>query len=233
MFIEDTIATIGAPTILQFCAQTGDPFLCNLIVRNPVSGDIWRQPNSFVINTTNNFGELSARGVDLGVNYSFDALGGRFAASLNGSYNLETEFNPLPGVNEDAIFDCAGVIDPNCGATQPDWRHIASLRYSRDAYTISMRWRHIGKLDYVDSATGAALTADALIRDNGGIGSYNYIDLAGSYSFGQYIEFTLGVNNIFDKEPPITGSSLALNGNSPGGYDQLGRFIFSSINFKF
>jgi outer membrane receptor protein involved in Fe transport len=233
IFIEDTIATIGASTILNFCAQTGDPSLCNLIVRNPVSGDIWRQNTSFVINTTNNFGELSARGVDIGVNYSFDALGGRFAASLNGNYNIETEFNPLPGVNEDAIFDCAGNISPSCGATQPDWRHIASLRYFRDAFAVSVRWRHIGGLDYVDPGTGAALTADALIRDRGGIGSYNYIDLAGSYSFGQYTEFTLGINNIFDKEPPLTGSSLALNGNAPGGYDQLGRFIFSSVAIKF
>jgi outer membrane receptor protein involved in Fe transport len=245
IFIEDTIAAIGASTILEFCALTGDPFLCDRIQRGP-TGDIWLSSDNFVRNTTDNFGELSARGVDVGVNYSFDALGGRFAASFNGNYNLETEFAPLPGVNEDATFDCAGIIDPNCGATQPDWRHIASLRYSRDAYALSLRWRHIGGLDYESSTNGSTLTADRLLcaegtpvtsgapcRGNGGIGSYNYIDLAGSYSFGQYTEFTLGINNIFDKSPPITGASLALNGNSPGGYDQLGRFIFSSVSVKF
>ena len=63
--IDDTIAAIGANTILNFCATTGDPFLCSRIQRNPVSGDIWRGEGQFVRNTLDNFGELRARGIDL------------------------------------------------------------------------------------------------------------------------------------------------------------------------
>jgi outer membrane receptor protein involved in Fe transport len=41
------------------------------------------------------------------------------------------------------------------------------------------------------------------------------------------------VNNIADKEPPMVGGGLVLNGNSIGGYDQAGRYIFTSVSFKF
>ena len=47
------------------------------------------------------------------------------------------------------------------------------------------------------------------------------------------IELNFGVNNIADKEPPLVGVNNALNANAPGGYDQTGRYIFSSINVKF
>ena len=228
--IDDTIAAIGANTILNFCATTGDPFLCSRIQRNPVSGDIWRGENQFVRNTLDNFGELRARGIDLQSSYTFEALGGRFFANFVGNYILEEESNPLPGVNENAKFDCAGRINPSCQTSE--WRHIASLRYSRDAWSVNLRWRHFGELDYIGN-DGSRLTADTLVAAKGGIDAYNYIDLSGTYAIADNIELNIGVNNIADKEPPLVGVNNALNANAPGGYDQTGRYIFSSINVKF
>lgn len=228
--IDDTIAAIGANTILNFCATTGDPFLCSRIQRNPVSGDIWRGENQFVRNTLDNFGELRARGIDLQSSYTFEALGGRFFANFVGNYILEEESNPLPGVNENAKFDCAGRINPSCQTSE--WRHIASLRYSRDAWSVNLRWRHFGELDYIGN-DGTPLTADRLVAAKGGIDAYNYIDLSGTYAIADNIELNIGVNNIADKEPPLVGVNNALNANAPGGYDQTGRYIFSSINVKF
>lgn len=229
--IEDTIGTIGAATILEFCARTGDPFLCSRIQRNTVGGDLWRSDAAFVRNLTDNFGETSVRGIDLGANYNFDALGGNFSANFQGTYTLEYETAPLPGINDAATYDCAGIINPSCQLQ--DWRHIASLRYARDRYSVGLRWRYFGALDYV-SNTGAALTADTLLAARGGIGSYSYLDLSGTASLTDYIELTLGVNNIVDKEPPLVGAvSAPSNANAPGGYDPAGRYIFSSINIKF
>lgn len=228
--IEDTISGIGATTILEFCANTADPFLCNLIQRGP-AGDLWLDDNNYVINTTNNFGTLEVRGLDFGATYSFEALGGRMAASFQGTYTMEYEQDPLNGLNPAAVFDCAGRVNPSCGSLQ-DWRHIASLRYSRDAYTASVRWRHFGSLDYIDNA-GDPLDTDLLLAERGGVGTYNFIDLAGSASIGQNIELTLGINNIFDKEPPLVGATQANNANTLGGYDQAGRYFFSNISLKF
>lgn len=238
--IEDTIATIGAPTILTLCATSGNPFLCSRIQRNTVGGDLWRSNNAFVRNLTDNFGELSTRGIDLSVNYAFEALGGTFTASFLGTYTLDYDLNPLPGVDassaagfQSAEFDCAGFINTSCQLQ--DFRAITSLRYTYDKYTANLRWRHYGSLDYTNTnGTPGLASQDAIIAPRGGIGSYNYIDLSGTASVTENIELSLGINNVFDKSPPITGANLApANANSPGGYDQLGRYIFSNISFKF
>jgi outer membrane receptor protein involved in Fe transport len=45
-----------------------------------------------------------------------------------------------------------------------------------------------------------------------------------------------GVNNVFDKDPPITsiGNLPAFNGNTfPQGYDALGRMFFLNVTAKF
>jgi iron complex outermembrane receptor protein len=242
--IKDTIATIGANTILRFCGITGDPFLCDKVHRNATFGDLWRgsDPNSsgYVENLTDNFGEQKNEGIDLAAMYSWDAWGGRFSANFQGTYLMKKETNPLPGVNEDAIYDCAGKINTACQS--PDWRHVASLRYSRDRYSVNLRWRYYGKLDYVDQVTGAPLTADKLLCDpsasasclgNGGISAYNWFDLSATVNLGEATDLTFGVNNIADKEPPLVGVNEAWNGNAPYAYDQLGRYFFASVTFKY
>jgi iron complex outermembrane recepter protein len=243
--LEDTIATIGASTILQFCGLTGDPFLCNRVNRNATNFDLWRgsdpSTSGHIVNLTDNFGEQRFRGIDVGANYRWDMWNGGFAASFQGSYLLEQEIAPLPGVNESATYDCAGKINAQCQS--PEWRHIANLRYSRDWFTVNLRWRYFGEMDYVDSFSGAPLATDRFLcspstgnvncRGNGKLGSQNYLDLSGSVFIGEFTEFTLGVNNIADKEPPMVGVDLALNANSPGGYDQAGRYIFASLTFNF
>jgi outer membrane receptor protein involved in Fe transport len=109
-----------------------------------------------------------------------------------------------------------------------------------------MRWRYFGELDYKDnlgqnlavdkrlcSPKGGTTTAFASCLGNGGINATNYFDLSGSINVGEYGELTIGVNNVADKRPPITGATVATNANSPGGFDQAGRYIFSSFSLKF
>jgi iron complex outermembrane recepter protein len=228
--IEDTIATIGSPTILNFCATTGDPFLCSRINRNPRTGDIWVGSVGFVRNLTDNFGELSTNGVDLNVNYGMEVFGGRLSSSFVANYVLDYEVNPLPGVNEAAAFNCEGRINPDCGVLN-DFRVITSVNFSRDIYSVNARVRHFGSVEYRDS-TGA-LSTDTLLAANGGIGSQSYLDLSGSITLLDNVDISLGINNILDKEPPLVGVDNALNANAPGGYDQLGRYIFARVGVKY
>jgi iron complex outermembrane receptor protein len=232
--LGDTIATIGASTILTFCAQTGDPFLCDKVKRNTGSYDIWRgsdpATSGYVENLTSNFGERRFRGIDLGAVYRFDLGPGRLTTSFNGNYVLEQEVVPLPGVNEDATYDCAGKINPSCQS--PEWRHIANARYSLDNYSVNLRWRYFGAMDY-ELENGNPGTADLILAEDGEQEAVSYIDLSGTAFVGEHTEITVGVNNIADKEPPMVGASLATNGNALGGYDQAGRYFFGSITFRF
>lgn len=239
--IEDTIKSIGAQTILDQCGLSGDPTLCSLVHRNPVSGDLFRGNDPAtagqIVNLTNNFGEIHFRGLDLSGFYAWNMFGGRMSTSFQGNYLLEQQIAPLAPANDDATYDCAGKINVQC--LSPKWRHIANVRYSRDWYTFNVRWRYFGDMDYVDQH-GDALTTDKLLcgdgagcMGNGKLSAYNYIDLSASARIGTWGEWTIGVNNVADKEPPMVGGTLVLNGNAPGGYDQAGRFIFTSFTVNF
>lgn len=246
--IKDAIQTIGAQTILDLCATTGDSSLCSLVHRNPLTGDLFRgsdpDTSGLVTNLTNNFGTVLTSGLDLGANYGFDVFGGRFETSLQGTYLIEFTQSPLAGVNDDAAFDCAGKINVSC--QNAEWRHIANVRFSRDWYSVGLRWRYFGALDYVD-IKGLPISTDKLLCSSsdgttagfatclgdGKLNAYNYLDFSASASIGSFGDLTVGVNNLTDREPPLTGNTVVRNGNSPGGYDQAGRFFFANFTVTF
>jgi iron complex outermembrane recepter protein len=233
--MEDRIGSIGAETILRFCGLTGDPFLCDKVNRNPSTGDLWvgsdPATSGHIENLDDNFGEFTFRGVDLNVKHRMQFAGGMVNASLAGVYFLEQEIAPLPGVNDDATYDCAGNLNTSC--QQPDWRHVMSVNYTRGDWTISTRWRYTGGMDYKLTSGETGTTDQLLVGRGNGLGSYSFFDLSGSMSFGERYEVTAGVNNILDKEPPLVGSTLSLNANSLGGYDQLGRYLFVRLGAHF
>jgi outer membrane receptor protein involved in Fe transport len=232
--IADRIGSIGASTILQFCATTGDPFLCSKVNRSN-NGDLWVgsdiNTSGYVENLNANFGNLNWSGLDLVVQHRLDVFGGTLSTSLVGAYALEQEVEPLPGINPDATYDCAGVINIACQT--PDWRHTARASFSRDWYTASLRWRYIDSMDYENQNGTPGTTDQILVGKGGALPSYSYFDLSGSFDVMEQVNLTVGVNNILDKTPPIVGATLVLNANSPGGYDQLGRFLFANVNVRF
>jgi outer membrane receptor protein involved in Fe transport len=265
--IEDTISTIGAQTILNFCGTTGDAFLCSLVHRNANTQDLWRgsdpATSGFVENLIGNNGSVEYRGLDLGISYGWDMWGGRFSTNLQGNYLLDQEISPLASSDAiDAIidsttYDCVGKINSHCQS--PKWRHIANFRYSRDWFTVNLRWRYFGEMDYIGDADEDLFSDKLLCRDDlgepdfirnatntrwivnpkgqcrgdGSLSAVSYFDLSASALIGEWGELTVGVNNIADKTPPLVGASLALNANSPGGYDQAGRFFFANFSVKF
>jgi outer membrane receptor protein involved in Fe transport len=81
-------------------------------------------------------------------------------------------------------------------------------------------------------ANGGISSSDAAIK------AYNYLDLSASVKLADKLTFRVGVNNVFDKDPPIIGGSnlpsTAGNGNTfPQVYDALGRFIFGQLTAQF
>ena len=81
-------------------------------------------------------------------------------------------------------------------------------------------------------ANGGISNTDAAIK------AYNYLDLTAAIKVADKITFRIGVNNVFDKDPPVIGTtnlpSTAGNGNTfPQVYDALGRYIFGEITAQF
>ena len=66
------------------------------------------------------------------------------------------------------------------------------------------------------------------------IGAQSFFDLALTARLTDKYNFRVGANNIFDKSPPIVGSSVSANGNTfPQMYDSLGRFLFAGVTVDF
>jgi outer membrane receptor protein involved in Fe transport len=66
--------------------------------------------------------------------------------------------------------------------------------------------------------------------------AYDWFDFAVSYTWKTGIQATLGVNNIFDEEPPLMpwfSNYMGTSFNLYGNYDPLGRRIFASLQFAF
>jgi iron complex outermembrane receptor protein len=239
--IDNAIAIIGADTILNVCDQTVDPFFCGLVTRDQF-GSIWRTSNGFVEDLTQNIGGLSTRGIDIGVSYAMDIGNwGNVGFNFNGTWldELIQETGVIaPGV--DPEFDCAGLYGSACGVPNPEWRHTARVSYTHpDGYGLSLRWRYYGHVDLDSTSENTNLNAPANQRpEDLRLGSVNYFDLSASFRIGDHYAFRLGVNNLLDVDPPLTGQTNCPAGPCNGNtwaqvYDALGRYIFAGVTLNF
>ena len=248
--IDNAISTIGADTILAVCDSTQDAFFCGLIQRDQF-GSLWRTSNGFVTDLTQNIGGLSTRGIDIGASYSMDVgTFGNVGFNFNGTWldELITDTGVVvPG--SDQTFDCVGLYGNVCGTPNPEWRHTARVSWNHpDGYGLTLRWRYFGAVDL--DATEGRLTSTGEGNSNfpGGagprrpndlrLGSQSYIDLAMNFRVGDNYAFRLGVNNLLDRDPPLTGSTNCPAGPCNGNtwaqvYDSLGRYIFAGVTLDF
>ncbi len=220
--INETISNIGATTILEQCGLNG--VLCENINRGP-NGNLWQGTAGFIQDTTLNVGENKWSGIDLAFNWAIDGLGGTWTTNMIGTYMLDRTITPLPA-SPDSAYDCVGLISTRCFPA-PEWRHTISTQYdSNEWWSVTARWRYFDGVKYDG-------TADAIAGDNMKK-AQNYIDLSAVFRFMENHDVTVGINNIFDKEPPMVGGTLTTNANTIAGfYDTLGRYLFAQATFRF
>jgi len=239
--VKKAIQQIGQDTILDVCNQTLDPAFCGLVHRDQF-GSIWRTGNGYVIDTTQNVGGVSTRGVDIGLSYAMD-IGSLGGLSLNAVGTWLDKLITDSGVGD--AFDCKGLYGLRCGTPNPEWRHKVRLTYTApDGIGLSFQWRYFKDVAVDRSSSQPTLKA-AFSPFNARIPAQNYFDLAFTARIGDHYNFRLGVNNIFDREPPIVGAngssgvinacpSVYCSGNTfPNVYDPLGRYIFAGVTLDF
>ncbi|PZT90630.1 MAG: TonB-dependent receptor [Citromicrobium sp.] len=229
--VEGAIQGIGADTIIGECDRdSADPFFCDLIVRDG-SGSLWRSSQGYIINLSQNIGELATSGIDVQAGFNRQiGDAGRLSLSFVGTWLESLTSNPgVPGIED---TECVGLYGNVCGTPNPEWRHQARVGFDFvSGVGASVRWRHFGSVD-VDNLSDSTPPGIA------GFDAQNYFDLALTYEVGDHYNFRLGANNIFDREPPLTGSQACpagfCNGNTyPQVYDALGRYIYAGVTLDF
>ena len=249
--MSDAIGRLDPDFLFATCATGGDPQLCALIQRAPGSGSLFTG-GGFVRSTTLNVGHLRTAGADFAANYRppLAAWGaddiGSFDLAFVGSWLARMETAPgLPAPTDPTVtsFDCAGLYGAGaCGAPNPRWRHRLRLTWTTpiDGLSVSSVWRHFGGATNQNAGSDnpyfdATPTPAATLR----VPAQNYFDVAATWRVLDNFTLRAGVNNVFDRDPPIIGQALGgsdfrFNGNTyPVIYQALGRYVFFGVSADF
>jgi outer membrane receptor protein involved in Fe transport len=210
---------------------------------------------------TNN-GRLKTDGFDLIMNWKTDLDFAELALNFSGNYTMSSKFRASPTAFE---RECTGFYSTNCGISTgltvgsptPKFSWTQRTTLSFDSIDVSLLWRHLDGLKYEGQANdfvARGFTAASRNLFNGTITgrgqlvgrqvnfnkipSFDYFDLTTRFSLTDNLDITLTAFNIFDKKPPIVGSSAgstSFNGGNtfPSTYDTIGRRYAATARVKF
>jgi iron complex outermembrane receptor protein len=238
--LEDAVGVLPANVIVNNCLASGDPKYCGEINRSATGGLTGASVASggYIVQRALNVGKGTLEGVDFQGVYTLplpEAFGSlRF--SLNGAYLLSSTTTPYDGAH---TYDCAGLFGSTCQTVNPRWRgNLRTSWLSPWNVDVSLTMRYIGhvNLDSNDSDETLHFSAfDGYNAFNPRIKSHSYFDLAATYDVTDKITIRGGINNLFDKDPPIITSEVTSGGaaNTYEFYDLYGRqaFLAATIGF--
>lgn len=238
--MEDLVGALPATLILSECLESGDPTFCSQLVRNPVSGTL-NGPSvaagGYIVQTSVNVGAGILSGVDLQSTYRYDIGSlGELRFTLNAAYLLKNETTPIPNGGS---YDCAGLFGPTCQTVNPEWQHSLRTGWNLpNGMNLALTWRYYAgvDLDNNDSnplLSGVTLGDKAIFRAT--MPSVSYFDLSGSWDITEQLQVRGGINNLFDKDPPLAPTEL-VSGGAPNYYefyDALGRQVFAAFTARF
>lgn len=234
--LDNTISSVGAVTILNTCANTGT-VLCNLITRNP-QGIV-----TDLLNAGTNLGGTEVEGVDFLASYAFPETDwGFFRVVWDGAYQGTNE-NTVLANDGSGGFITQNLLGFNIGdGAFTRWKSNLDVNWSYGDWeaTWGMQYIH-GTDENCDAASfgafgfcnaGGDADGDGF-QDNRRIGGATYHDAQVSYFLGEYdTRFTFGVNNIFDKGPPLSVTAFA-NSFNVADYRVPGVFPYVRMTVDF
>lgn len=232
MRIDDYISTAGTTNIIRACygdAANGwtpyDTSYCSLLPRNANSYAI-----EGVSNLLANTGGLKTRGIDFEARYSVPLGFGAFGASdstlsfrFSGTRLIAFDFNPVAAI-PDLQLNCAGKFGLNCGNPYSKLRLSSRITWNSGPMTLSVLHRYLAPVRDDDDATDYAVER---------IGAYHYFDLTASFDVAKRFTWSVGMNNLFNRQPPVLGTNQEQANTYPSTYDPYGRTFFSSVSLKF
>jgi outer membrane receptor protein involved in Fe transport len=187
---------------------------CTFFTRVTATGDI------YALELDRNIGGVVTSGVDLQVAWGREAGPGRVDANLYLTYVDEWLATEPDGRKVDYV----GTIGSRgLGGALPRSRSLLDLRYDWPVFGVYARWQHIDGM------------RDAEYRDFR-VPAHDYFGAGVTVAFdtGVLAGFaaTLGIENLFDEEPPLFPSYPQAN-TDPSQYDVLGRRYFVNLRYRF
>jgi outer membrane receptor protein involved in Fe transport len=243
----DAIRACFGPDPLNPAAGASLTQACTSIRRSAstgqLSGDPVAVPGLFL--PTTNQGRLETSGVDFTANYRRDLGFAGLDLNFVLNWTAESKFQAIAGLSVNR--DCVGLYSSNCGSPgnggtiQPEWQWSMRTTFTFGDIDLSLLWRHIDGSEYEFADTNPLFrgTIPGFGEvDFNRIPTYDYFDLTGRFAINEHLTVTLGVQNLFDKQPPLVGNTAGTttfnSGNTyPSTYDALGRRFVASARVRF
>jgi iron complex outermembrane receptor protein len=236
--VKRLISTVAPAIILNQCLATG--VACDLVVRNPATGSLVN--SGYVVTTYVNAGYLRTSGIDFTATASqqlgdiFGGNPGRIDVNFGGTRTQKYEVQVLPGA---PAYRCDGYFGVTCGQPIPHWRHRLLVNWTapQGGFSIGATWRYIGPTRNDKSSSATYLTGTYFAYD-ARLKPVSYFDLTTAVNVGKSFTLRGGVNNLLDRDPPLTASAASTGQTSNGAffagmYDSLGRYVFAGITARF
>ncbi len=197
---------------------------CQAIERDPTAGT-----PSVINGGYFNLSKRRTSGIDLSVNWRrrLEKVGGTFGiiSSTNYLFNWEQPASDQP---DSPLLDYAG------SGENLKYRLFTQFSYTREKLSLGLNWRYIPETTNVNVVTN---TNDTRLPTS----AYNLFNLSASWQFSAKFRFRGGIDNLFDKDPPIVGAD-PYNSRQPDNslgytdaslYDTLGRrfYLAASVSF--
>ncbi|WP_028970765.1 TonB-dependent receptor domain-containing protein [Sphingomonas sp. URHD0057] len=257
--VKGEVSVLGAQNILLFCLDTDtyggsypdNPYCALAGARYTVANA--PTPNAvgnlvLLKNPYLNIASQKARGIDFDARYAARFFGGQFSTQLQATRMLKQSIVNFPGGQ---VNDFNGTLGyPGAGAG-PKWSGSLDTRFKTGGFTFRWGVNFIGKMSSQQFATAAYRQDDGTVCPLGaGPGCFlvdydfkvpNYFEhsVSAQYLWRDIGEFTIGVNNLFDKDPPtISNDNVNPYGRfgnffANSGYDYRGRSIFVNVTRTF
>ncbi len=243
--IDNAIQLVPRNTVISGCVDSaGTSDLCSLIVRegagsNPRSrtpGTVW-QVDSLPVNAAN----YKTQGIDFAANYKtadFGLLGAQesnLAFKLAYTYLRKLSLKPLETLPTE---DNLGQLDGD-GRLGAGFKHKINFATKLTVNKFSLNWE-MSYLSKMKDTLGP--DEDSPLGDaTNSVKAYNYHDVQVRYVFGEKtdraLEVYAGVDNLFDKKPPVINQNGASNitgtETAADTYDPYGRRFYVGASVKF
>jgi iron complex outermembrane recepter protein len=175
-----------------------------------------------------NLGGIETSGIDVQLNWGFDALGG--SMNLNSVVNFLDYYRDQQSLTAPVIDRTGTLSAPGNGGGQYDYRVLNTLTYMRDNWSVGLRHNFLPDIENAAYATNKATTVQ-------GADSYHNFAAFGSYSVNERITVRGGIDNLLDQDPEIVGYNPgvtnAKGSTSPGYYDPIGRRYYLAVDVSF
>jgi iron complex outermembrane recepter protein len=228
--IRNYIASMSTANLVKACygeASNGwTPYntsYCSLLPRD-TTGTI-----SGAINTLVNSGGLKTKGIDFEARYNLPLAFGintsesRLDLRLSGTRLISFLYSPIPGLDALTI-ECAGKFGINCGNPYAKWRISGRATWNAEPVALSLSWRHLSPVNDDDGTTVYSVEH---------IKAYDYFDLTAAIDVAKTFTWQVGVNNLFNRQPPVLGDNQEQANTYPSTYDPYGRTFFTGVTLKF